>query len=172
MAFMKRDVNFGLLILIIVSILLFSGFSVYYQTTFKDVSLEYKGKLEQLSKVTKELGAKRQELNETYNLKIKAETDRKVLDERYKDVSDERNRLEDDKSKLQSELITTKSDLATKSVELSSTKNLLAQTEASLITANNEIKSKNNKINNLNEEIDCLETEAGKADADEDMNSC
>ena len=77
MTFMKKDVNFGLLVLIIVSILLFSGFSVYYQTTFKDVSLEYGEKLEQLSDVTNQLSSKRQELNETYTLRIKAETDKK-----------------------------------------------------------------------------------------------
>ncbi|MDP6265645.1 MAG: hypothetical protein QF584_02645, partial [Candidatus Woesearchaeota archaeon] len=78
MSFMKRDVNLGLLILIIVSIVLFSGFSVYYETSFKDVSLEYQEKLEQLSQVTKELVTKRQELNETYSLRVKAEQDKQT----------------------------------------------------------------------------------------------
>ena len=172
MSFMKKDVNFGLLVLIIASILLFSGFSVYYQTTFKDVSLEYREKLEQLSDVTNQLSSKRQELNETYNLRIKAETDRNALDEKYKDVSDERERLADDKSKLQSELRTTKSDLATKSVELSSTKNLLAQTQSSLSAANNEVSSLKSQKSNLKDEIDCLKAEAAKADADENIGSC
>jgi len=93
MAFMKRDVNLGLLILIIFSIFLFSGFSVYYQTTFKDISLEYQQKLKQLGKVTEDLGAKKQELNETYKLRIKVEEDKKILDERYKDVRDENTDL-------------------------------------------------------------------------------
>ncbi|MBU3896298.1 hypothetical protein KKG36_03245, partial [Patescibacteria group bacterium] len=83
---MKKDVNFGLLVLIIASIILFSGFSVYYQTTFKDVSLEYKEKLEQLSKVTTELSTQKQALNETYSLRIKAEQDKKTLDSRYNEV--------------------------------------------------------------------------------------
>ncbi len=73
MTFMKKDVNLGLLVLIIASVLLFSGFSVYYQTAFKDVSLEYQEKLGQLSDVTKQLSSKRQELNETYSQRLKKE---------------------------------------------------------------------------------------------------
>jgi len=132
MAFMKRDVNLGFLVLIIASIILFSGFSVYYQTTFKDVSLEYKNKLEQLQKVTSDLSTQKQQLNETYSLRVKAEQDKKALDQSYKDLSDERNQLENDKSSLESELLTTKSDLAEKSAQLQSTQNQLASTQAEL----------------------------------------
>ena len=80
MTFMKKDVNLGLLVLIIASVLLFSGFSVYYQTAFKDVSLEYQEKLGQLSEVTEQLSSKRQELNETYSMRVKAEQDKQTLD--------------------------------------------------------------------------------------------
>ena len=111
MAFMKRDVNIGLLILIIASIIVFSGFTVYYQTTFKDVSLEYQSKLEQLGKVTQELSSKRLELNETYSLKKRAEEDRKKLDVRYKDVSYENEQLNADNSNLRSEVSSTTSQL-------------------------------------------------------------
>jgi septal ring factor EnvC (AmiA/AmiB activator) len=118
MAFMKKDVNLGLLVLIIASIILFSGFTVYYQTAFKDVSLEYQTKLEQLSQVTKELSTKRQELNETYSMRVKAEQDRQVLDQQYKEVSDENENL-------RVELIATNSQLAEKKAELDVTKSLL-----------------------------------------------
>jgi len=154
MAFMKRDVNLGLLLLIIVAIVLFTAFSVYYQTTFQDVSLEYQSKLDQLSQVTKELGAKRTELNETYSLRIQAEEDRKVLDSRYRDVSDENLRLETDKATLQTELSSTKSDLAEKSVELVSTKNLLSQTQTSLSAANGEITSLKSQRSNLKDDVE------------------
>ena len=154
MAFMKKDVNFGLLILIVVSILLFSGFSVYYQTTFKDVSLEYQQKLEQLSQVTKELGTKRQELNETYSQKIKAEQDRKVLDQSYRDASDENEQLSSDNTNLRSEVSSTKNQLGEKTAELASTKNLLAQTQASLSAANSEVSSLKSQKSNLKDDID------------------
>lgn len=132
MAFMKKDINVVLLALIAASILIFSGFTVYYQTTFKDVSLEYKNKLEQLQKVTSDLSTQKQQLNETYALRVKAEQDKKALDQSYKDLSDERNRLESDKASLETELITTKGDLAEKSAQLQSTQNQLASTQAEL----------------------------------------
>jgi len=152
MAFMKRDVNFGLLILIIVSIVLFSGFSVYYQTTFQDVSLEYQNKLDQLGRVTSELSSKRQELNETYSLRVKAEEDKKVLDQRYKDASDENTKLSADNTNLALEVSSTKSQLAEKSSELDATKTLLAQTQSSLSSANGEITSLKSQRSNLKDD--------------------
>jgi chromosome segregation ATPase len=154
MAFMRRDVNLGLLILIITSIIVFSGFTVYYQTSFKDVSLEYKSKLEQLRKVTEELSAKRQELNETYSLRVKAEEDRKALDQRYRDVSDENERLKNDNSNLRSELSSTKSSLAEKKAELDATQILLSQTQANLAAANSEISSLRSKRDRLQRDLD------------------
>lgn len=135
MAFMKRDVNMGLLLIIIASIILFSGFSVYYQTNFKNVSMEYQTKLDQLSKVSEDLANQRQELNKTYSLRVKAEEDRKTLDERYQDVNEENERLRNDNSNLQSEVSSTKSQLGQKSAELESTKSTLDSTKIELVRA-------------------------------------
>jgi len=154
MAFMKRDVNFGLLILIIVSIVLFSGFSVYYQTSFQDVSLEYQTKLDQLGKVTSELSSKRQELNETYSLRVKAEEDKKVLDQRYKDASDENSKLSADNANLASEVSSTKNKLAEKTAELDATETLLSQTQSSLSAANGEITSLKSQKSNLKDDVE------------------
>ena len=153
MAFMRRDVNLGLLILIVVSIIVFSGFSVYYQTTFKGVSLDYQNKLEQLGKVTNELATQRVKLNETFSLRMKAEEDRKALDSRYKDVSDENERLESDKDSLQSEVSSTKSQLAEKSAELDATKNLLSQTQSTLSSIRSERDSLRSKRDRLEDDI-------------------
>src|SRR3989338_6627815 len=165
MAFMKKDVNVVLLFLIVASILVFSGFTVYYQTTFKDVSLEYKNKLEQLQKVTSDLSTQKQQLNETYALRVKAEQDKRALDQSYKDLSDERNQLESDKASLQTELIGTKNELGEKSGQLQSTQNLLASTEV-------ELSSAKSKVSSLNSKVDCLKKEVAKADAEENVGSC
>ena len=156
MAFMKRDVNIGLLILIIATIILFSGFSVYYQTTFKDITLEYNTKLDQLGKVTSELSVQKLALNETYSLRKKAEEDRKVLDVRYRDVSDENERVIADNTNLRSEVINTKSQLAEKSSELDSTKILLAQTQNVLGTIRSERDALKIRKGNLEDDIDRL----------------
>jgi len=169
MAFMRRDVNIGLLILIIATIVLFSGFSVYYQSTFKRVSLDYQNKLEQLSDVTQELSTQKLKLNETYSQRIKVEEDKRTLDARYKDVSDENEQLNDDNSNLRSEISSTKSQLAEKSAQLDSTKNLLSQSQASLSSANSEIISLKSKKNRLEDDLDriCVKLiAAGGSDSD------
>src|SRR3989344_5691679 len=109
MAFMKRDVNIGLLVLIIAAAIIFSSFSVYYQSTFKNVSLEYKNKLEQLGQTTTELSKQKQELNQTYSLRVKAEQDKNTLDAKYTEVRDENEQLSGDNTNLRLEVASTKS---------------------------------------------------------------
>jgi chromosome segregation ATPase len=149
MAFMKKDVNLGLLLLIVATLLLFSGFTVYYQTNFKNVVTEYHTKLEQLKRVTEELNTEKAKLNETYQSRIKAEKDVKALDQQYRILSEERDQLEKDKNKLQAELLTTKATLAEVEADLSQTKTQLSQTQA-------ELASKEIRIKNLKEDIDAL----------------
>jgi len=132
---MRRDVNILLLLLIVVSALAFTGFSVYYQTTFKNVSQEYQNKLEQLTSVTDELTTQRQKLNETYSLRVKAEQDRSALDTQYQGIVDESEQLKDDKARLQTDVLATKQDLQRANDKLGATENLLSQTQAELSQA-------------------------------------
>lgn len=149
MAFMKRNVNLGLLFLIVASLVLFTGFSVYYQTTLKGISLEYNTKLSELQKVTKELGLQKQALNETYELRVKAETDRSALDSKYKDLSDENLQLEKDKTSLMVEVAQTKSELGAAQTELESKKVVLAQTQQDLSAANSKVSSLKDDVDEL-----------------------
>ena len=90
MAAMKRDVNLGLLLLIVAALLMFSGFTVYYQTTFKNVSKSFEIKLRELEGVSNELEAKRGQLNETnvqLQLKKQKEED---LSKKFTDVRSEK----------------------------------------------------------------------------------
>ena len=149
MAFMKRDVNIGLLILIIAAVIVFSSFSVYYQSTFKNVSLDYQNKLEQLGQVTAELSKQKQELNQTYSLRVKAEEDRKTLDVKYTEVRDENQQLSGDNTNLRSEVSSTKNQLAEAQIELESKKVQLAQTQADLSAANSKISSLNSDLDDV-----------------------
>ena len=152
MAFMKRNVNMGLLVLIIASLILFTGFSVYYQTTLKGISTEYNEKLSELQKVTKELGLQKEALNETYELKRKAEVDRSALDSKYRDVSDENLQLEKDNTNLRVEVTQTKSELGATQTELESKKVILAQTQQ-------DVESARGQVTSLKRENDELEAE-------------
>src|SRR3989338_6230077 len=149
MAFMRRDVNIGLLILIIVAAIVFSGFSVYYQTTFQNVSLEYKNKLEQLSKVSTELTKQKEELNTTYSLRVKAEQDRETLDTRYNEVRGENDQLIRDNTNLRLDLSGTKIELAVTQTDLENKRVQLAQSQADLAAANSKITSLNNDLDKV-----------------------
>lgn len=172
MAFMRRDVNLGLLLLIIVSIASFTGFSVYYQSTFQNVSMEYQNKLEQLSKVTKDLGLEKQKLNETYSLRVKAEEDRNTLDARYREVNDENGNLKKDKASLQLEVASTKSQLGQKSAELEATKTLLTQIQAQLAAAQNEISSLKVTVDKLDSKLKTICTDYKALNNGNDHSKC
>jgi len=165
MAFMKKDVNLGLLLLIVAAILTFSGFTVYYQTSFKNLSKTYTNQLQELGKVTKDLEAKRGQLNETsvqLQLKQQKEED---LSKKFVDTKSERDQLEDDKNKLTAELVNTKSQLAAASAELTSTKNTLSQTLADLAKKTADLANALSDVTRFKSYKDKYECVANKVDA-------
>ena len=170
MAVMRRDVNLGLLLLIVAAILMFSGFTVYYQTSFKNLSTTYRNELNELEKVTKDLEAKRGQLNETsvqLQLKKQKEED---LSKKYVDTESQRSQLETDKKKLEVELTSTKSNLAGTTAKLTETQSQLAS-YIQLVT------DLNRQINNLKSDVDFYKPfkskyECVKSTADADEGSC
>jgi len=127
MAAMKRDVNLGLVLLIVAAILIFSGFTVYYQTTFKNLSTTYQNEIKAVDTVTKDLEAKRSQLNESsvqLQLKKQKEDD---LSKKYVDTASERDSLQSDKTKLTADLASTKTTLAQTQADLQNTKVDLAK---------------------------------------------
>ena len=160
MAYMKRNVNFGLILLIVATLLLFAGFTVYYQITYAGLSEEYQTKINELDALTASLLAEKTKLNETsYQLKIKAERE-EDLSSKYDDMKSIKEQLERDKALLQEELSDTKSDLAQKSAELTATKNDLSIANSKIDDLEDTIDSKNNEIDRLNTKVSCLETTA------------
>src|SRR3989338_2692583 len=128
MAIMRRDVNLGLLLLIVAAILMFSGFTVYYQTTFKNVSKSYEIKLNELNTISKELESKKGQLNQT-NVQLTLQGQKEQdLSKKYVDTKSERDQLETDKTKLTADLTSTKSELAATLGKLTDTQNQLAKT--------------------------------------------
>ena len=128
MAVMRKDVNLGLLLLIVAALVMFSGFTVYYQTTFKNVSESFEIKLEELEKVERDLQAKKGLLNETsvqLQLKSQKEAD---LSKKFVETESEREQLESDKNKLTTDLASTKSELAGTKATLEQTKVQLSNT--------------------------------------------
>lgn len=151
---MRRDVNMGLLLLIVAALLMFSGFSVYYQTTFKNLSTTYQNELKALQRVTSELESKRSALNETsIQLQLRKEKE-EGLSMQYSDVRTERDQLQTDKEKLTVDLASTKGQLSAALAELSSTKSQLADKVNQIVDLSRQIinlKADVDKFKNLYE---------------------
>lgn len=168
MAVMKKDVNLGLLLLIVAALLMFSGFTVYYQTTFKNLSTTYQNQIKELDKVTKDLESKRGALNETnIQLQLKQQKE-ESLSKKYVDTASERDQLVTDKKKLEVDLASTKTELASTSAQLSNTQSQLAVQVQLVQDLNNQIGSLkatvanlNNQISSLNAKITCLKNNGG-----------
>ena len=161
MAIMKRDVNLGLLLLIVAALLMFSGFTVYYQTTFKNISKNYDTKLKELEVVSKELDSKRGLLNETsvqLQLNNQKEAD---LSKKFVDTKSEKDQLEVDKKALQTELTSTKLTLA-------QTQTDLEQKKATINQLSVQIADMSNQILGLKADIDRLFNDKKKAEAQRD----
>ncbi|MBI2650202.1 hypothetical protein HYX04_02710 [Candidatus Woesearchaeota archaeon] len=164
MAIMKKDVNLGLLLLIVAALLMFSGFTVYYQTTFKNVSKSFEIKIKELEGVSKELESKRGQLNETslqLQLKKQKEDD---LSKKFVETESERSQLETDKNKLTAELTSTKSDLASTKADLARTKDLLTAEIAKSQDLNRQVLNLKSDVDKLEKKNDCLKSTAGASE--------
>ena len=150
MAYMKRNVNLGLLFLIVATLIAFAGFATYYQTTFFNLSTSYEEKLGKIDTLAETLSVEKTKLNQTsYQLQVKAERE-KDLSSKYDSLREVKEQLELDKALLQSELTTTKSTL-------SSTKAELSATQSSLTVAQNTITEKESEISSLKSQRSALQ---------------
>lgn len=161
MAFMKRDVNLGLVLLIIATLLLFTGFTVFYQNNFKQVISDYNDKYSQLKKVTQELENEKGRLNKTYELRVKAESDIQALDSQYKSLSEERDALEAHKNAIQSELSTTKTQLAVTKAELGQAQEQLTAAQSQVATVTTSLNSCKSQRDNYKQDLEDCQASLG-----------
>jgi len=150
MAIMRKDVNFVLFILIIVTLLAFVGFSTYYQKTFRNVSTEYEQKISELDEVSSSLQVAQTNLSKTSReLKVKAERE-EDLSKKYTDVKDERDQFE-------SSFLETREQLTETTEELENTKSELDTANAEISDLNSEVSSLKDTIASKNTAIDALQ---------------
>lgn len=163
MAYIKRNVNFGLLALLLGMIMVFIGFTLYYQQTFNTLAVNYTTKLSQLEKVTQDLSKHKAILTHTKSELTQTEIDVDAISKEYED-------LEEAKRILQGELDTTKNNLNTKISELSSEKRLTRE-------LNDTIKAKEAEIAQCEMLYDAEVVEHNRCetrldDCDDDLDAC
>jgi len=156
---MKKNVNLGLLFLIVAILVSFAGFAAYYQTTFFDLTKSYEDKVGKIDNLVDTLSLEKTKLNQTSTqLQVKAERE-KELSGKYDSLRDVKEQLEDDKALLQSELSSTKSELGSKTIELESTKSSLTAAQNTITEKESIISSRNSEISNLNSQVNSLQAQ-------------
>lgn len=149
MAFMKKDINFVLLALILAVVIILIGFTVYSQTVFKGLSEKYEEKVENLEDVTEELGLQKTKLNQTsYELEVKAQKE-EDLSTRYSEVRTEKEQLEDYKAQLERQLSEKSAALIEAQAESEQKARLLVQSQADLADARDTIATLRAQKDNL-----------------------
>jgi len=132
MAYIKKNVNIALLVLLALIIASFIGFTTYYEGIYKNISGEYSLKQKQLNVLDINLSAQLSKINQTTAELNKKIRDKEKFDVLYTEVVDE-------KAALKEELITT---MAT-----------LKKAQSDLDTANIEIKDLNLQVKDLKESV-------------------
>ncbi len=153
MAYMKKNVNFGFFILLVATLISLAGLSVYYQTTFKDLYVDYKGRIDDLQNISSTLGTERTKLEQTSQELIIKEEREKELSTQYTGLRTEKEKLEDEKASLQKQLAAKKTELVQKSAELTTAKAELSISKTDLAAAMTTISGLRTNINNLEENI-------------------
>ncbi|HLD42985.1 MAG TPA: hypothetical protein VJB08_03280 [Candidatus Nanoarchaeia archaeon] len=151
MAFMKQNVNLGLLLLIIVVMISFTGFTVFYQKTFEGLSQDYNTRVGEVRNLVSTLQSEKVRLNQTsFQLKLKEEREQS-LSEKYTELNAIKEGLVEDKSRLTGELL--------------NTKNQLTQAQADVAAKDVQISGLNQEITDLNSDVRRWKARADQAEA-------
>ncbi len=163
MSYMKKNLNFGLLALVLGMIMVFIGFTLYYQQTFNNLAANYTTKLSQLEKVTQDLSKHKTVLTET-----KYELNRTTQD--VEAIVIDYQELEKDMDRVQDKLDDTTAKLNTKISELISEKKIAYELNETIKLKEKDIA----KYKSLYEDAqdDYNECRSDLDDCEDDLNNC
>ena len=153
MSFINKDVNKGLLILILSILFVLAGLEVFYSVNFKAMNNEYDAKIKELNGTYNSLASYKNVLNTT-KTELELKTEREAgLSNQFVDVKTqrdslevERNKLKDDNSVLKTTLDQVNDDFG----QLNAKYVALNRTYFNQIT---QIDSLNNKISSLQDQL-------------------
>ena len=116
MNFLKKDINRRLLVLIVFFLVIFIGFTVYYEHTIRKV-LSAKGQTDDL------LGglignSMLEKLNQTDKLKEIALLDKAVLEDKFSQILSQNENLKKERDNLQQQILVLKSEIEYNDVKL------------------------------------------------------
>ncbi len=149
MSYIKKDVNFGLLFIIVLLAVIITYLGVYYNQNYTTLSADYDDKVTNLKTVTEQLLFHKSKLNETaIDLKIKEE-DESELNKRYNEIRDENEGLNTDLKDKTSKLLETTSELDVSKKELEIKEKTLQSTTVELRQCEAKKRSLSSKLDSV-----------------------
>ncbi|MBI5389248.1 hypothetical protein HZB01_02605 [Candidatus Woesearchaeota archaeon] len=160
---MQKNVNFMLLTIIILIIMILAGISIYYQSTYTNMSSLFSAKVSELEKTRQELESKQNILSKTNEeLGLKQEREQE-LSKLYENVTDVKESLEDQNTDLRASLKKSEAEKEdyyykwkTTESELDTTKTNLLEKTAELEEASTDVKAYKSATNNLAKAVNVL----------------
>ena len=134
MGYIKKNVNIFLLLLLIISLGVMASLTTYYQFTYKNLSMSYGDKLNQLNQLNYNLTDQKAQLKELNDeLAVKSDVNQK-FDVLYTNISDYNSKLTSDLDSTRADLINTLQKLKQSEADLETAKSQLDSTKAALKT--------------------------------------
>jgi uncharacterized protein HemX len=100
---LKKDINSGLLLLVIFLLVLLAGFNIYYQKIIHDISKENSEKEAQLTEITGRLSLEEKKSEQISKLKEISEKDKEFLEKDYQELTSENEALKTEKDSMEKE---------------------------------------------------------------------
>lgn len=153
---MNKNVNFILLVLIALIIFAMAGVTVYYQSTYQNISTEFMTRLGELNTTKSALQTQKSKLNQT-SVQLEVKTQReKELNDLYQKVLAEKEKLAGDNVKL--EITVTKLSAEKKQAleGLQATYLEMASLNESLKEASTRISHFVNKVSDMDDDVNAL----------------
>jgi len=162
LGFLKKDMDFKLILMILALIIAFASFSSIYEHRLRSMSTEYENKSQELEKITARLISEEAKMQEISRLQEKAQEDKEAIEGGFNNFRDENEKLQKDLASIRIELENTKSELQDKTNKFNLLQMRFDQVEGSLVQANNDISKLSARVNELCEKLES----AGGSDED------
>ena len=156
MSFIKKDVNFGLLFIVILLAVAIASIGIYYNQKYGSLSENYHTQLDNLEQVTEDLLFHKSRLNQTASdLKVK-EQDESDLNRRYTEMRDEKEKVDKRNTELDAGLREKSDQLVTATNDLLAAKSEIADQKTEIADLDRKIEVYKAKIHNLEDNFDTV----------------
>lgn len=157
--YLKRNVNFVLLLLVLTVLVGTVAITTYFQSTYKGVSQDLASKSEQLETVSSNFSTKVSELNRTYSELQLKQLDKEKLDELYTGLTKEKEKVDAELTSTKGQLSDTLKDLDLTAKELQNKKGIILDMETELNELRTKAANLAKTINSLQEQVDSLKNQ-------------